>query len=435
MKFLGLVAASGLLASAPFAGANPIPETSNKPQYIKLDLDKSRAEPVIGSDKLTNELIQLERAGSHPVQIDIKNRDVYYSVNVSIGTPPQEITVLIDTGSSDLWVVGSDVKCSPTDPSDPTCKALGTYDKTKSSGWSSNNTKFSIEYLDGSYGIGEWGMDAINMDGVKVDGLTFGVANESSTSIGVLGIGLPELESTSDDNPPHYYDNLPLLLKRNGVIARNAYSLYTNQLDAKSGSILFGGVDHAKYTGQLYTVPIVSTRRGTSKPSALAVSMSGLVYSSGGKKTNAVTTQIPALLDSGTTLSYFPQEMADGIAKAVGATWDNKVKAYLAKCPADNDKSTFDFNFSGVQISVPIQDYVLEAVSPGVCAFGFMPYNNRIAILGDIFLTAAYVVYDLDKLEISLAQAKYNAGEKIEPIITEVPGAKKAPGFSNALNF
>lgn len=32
-----------------------------------------------------------------------------YLVNISVGTPPQEVTVQLDTGSADLWIFSSDV--------------------------------------------------------------------------------------------------------------------------------------------------------------------------------------------------------------------------------------------------------------------------------------------------------------------------------------
>ncbi|AMD22456.1 HHL314Wp [Eremothecium sinecaudum] len=436
--------------SAPIVGASPIPDTAVKPQYVKLDLEKSWGEweealdpspagtgwggwekAIDSHDKRPAKRSLLHKR-SHPVKFDMKNREVYYSVNVTVGTPEQAMTVLLDTGSSDLWVVGSDVKCTPRLKEDPTCKALGTFNTNNSCTWSGNGTRFSIEYADSSFARGEWGMDVVHVNGLKVDGLTFAVADEAASSVGVFGIGLTGLETTNEVEPPHSYDNFPLLLKRNGVIASNSYSLYTNQYNAEYGSILFGGVDHKKYKGKLLTVPIINTDpKRSSVPTSLSVTLNGVTYSTAENKTDTIHSPIGALLDSGTTLSYFPKEIADAMAVAVGAQWSEQFGSYVRKCPADNDKSTLDFNFSGNKIRVPIDDYSIYTSVPGLCAFGFMPYGGDIAILGDVFLTAAYVVYDLDRLEISIAEANYSTAEEIEPIVSGVPRAEKAPGYSN----
>lgn len=41
------------------------------------------------------------------------------------------------------------------------------------------------------------------------------------------------------------------------MIAKAAYSLYLDSSSSSEGSILFGGIDHAKYTGDLTTIDIV----------------------------------------------------------------------------------------------------------------------------------------------------------------------------------
>lgn len=41
-----------------------------------------------------------------------------------------------------------------------------------------------------------------------------------------------------------------------GIIDRSAYSLYLNDEEAFTGSILFGGVDSTKYTGDLVALPL-----------------------------------------------------------------------------------------------------------------------------------------------------------------------------------
>jgi hypothetical protein len=53
------------------------------------------------------------------------NEGPQYLVNISIGTPPQEVTVQLDTGSSDLWIFSSDV--SIVSPKNFVCAYKMTY--------------------------------------------------------------------------------------------------------------------------------------------------------------------------------------------------------------------------------------------------------------------------------------------------------------------
>jgi hypothetical protein len=57
--------------------------------------------------------------------------------------------------------------------------------------------------------------------------------------------------------------------------------------------------------------------------------------------------------------------------------------------------------------------------------FGIAPTGAGTSVLGDTFLRSAYVVYDLDNNEISLAQSAFNAttSNVIEITSAGVPGA------------
>ncbi|AMD19459.1 HCL692Wp [Eremothecium sinecaudum] len=430
MKFPGFSIAICLLVGSSLIRANPIPKSYSNPQYLQLGLKKSRV-GINEIERVADEFKEVQKLTYYPYKLELKNRGFFYTVDLKIGTPEQTVSVLLDTGSSDLWVVGSNVRCSSSEPNDD-CKEYGAFDTSQSSTWSSNGTDFYISYLDNSSASGVWGMDILKINDLNIDGATLAVANESSTSLAVLGVGLSAVETTNIVYPYYTYDNIPLILKRNGVIARNVYSLFTNKLEAASGSILFGGIDHEKYSGKLLTMPVVNVAPDVSPdPMHLAVILSGLTYSTMGDKIDPFCSRIPAILDSGSSGTYFPKAIVEQIAELLGAVWDEEIGAYGGQCAASSD--TLDFDFGGINISVPLSAFIIKKDS--TCYYLIFPFENDLVLLGATFLSHAYVVYDLDRLEISMAQASYSSVEDIEPIIDDVPRSEKAPGYSFDWNY
>lgn len=454
--------------------------------YLQLDFQKSNnADDVIQKRDLDP-------------QVALVNEDsVQYNVQLLVGSPPQNISVQLDTGSSDLWFVGSDnpycksnKKYAPKkkdeeplssdeypDSFDQVIKKWRTLDCIKDGGvfnssnsttYKSNDTSFLIYYGDGSFAKGGFGTDVLQFGDFNISNLTFGVANFSNSSTGILGVGLPLDEATynvsydGDNEALSYtYPNFPMVLKQNGVIDKIAYSVYLNNSDSSKGSILFGAVDHSKYSGDLITLPIARTDVGGDMypgPFQLAIVWSGLYFNDSqwiynvtngtvGKSSNSLLRKraddnstsnanlfdnsTVALLDTGTTLTYVPDYILGLLMDIVNGTVDQKTGAIkLKKCPKKNDYRAFTFEFDNAQVTVPYKDLVTK--HKGKCYLQIGSQGDDLAILGDNFLTNAYVVYDLEDYEISIAQANYAGGEpQIEEISGSVPSATRAAAFSS----
>ncbi|EMD87375.1 hypothetical protein COCC4DRAFT_22112 [Bipolaris maydis ATCC 48331] len=415
MKSLLLISVT--LASAA-AALEFVPREN--PKVVLLDTQRRNVINPIAHDRL--------RRRQNTVQETLDNLETLYFANASLGTPPQNFRLHIDTGSSDLWV--NAVNSNLCMQGGNQCGDSGTYNSNDSSTYKYVNSVFNISYVDGSGASGDYATDTFRFGGKTLTDMQFGIGYVSSSTEGILGIGYPINEVAVGRAGLDPYPNLPAKLQDDGAINSMAYSLWLNDLDSSTGSILFGGVDTEKFSGQLQTLPIIP-ERGQYAEFVIALTGMGENGNDGSLFKNE---NVPVLLDSGSSLMYLPDQVANALYQTYNAQYDSSQGAAFVDCNLANKQGSVDFNFSGVKISVPLNELVvLAAVSRGrsICIFGVGPAGDSLAVLGDTFLRSAYVVYDLANNEISLAQTNFNATasnvQEIKKGVDGVPNAKDVP--------
>lgn len=386
-----------------------------------ITLQKNPSPAVVGARTQRKQLLsplehdrrrfgnRIQRRQDDTLQASLENEITLYFATLRLGTPAQEFQVHIDTGSSDLWVNVPDSQlCTQYSRY---CQQTGTYNSDDSSTYEVIAPNgFNVTYADGSTANGDYVTDTLRFEDATIQNFQFGVASTSTSPEGILGIGYTSNEGAAQSGLDNTYPNLPAALQQAGVTNTNAYSLYLDDLEANTGNILFGGVDTSKYNGDLTTFPIIGTYGYYSE---FLIGMTGVgVDGTAGSITSDQA--IAVLLDSGTSLTYLPNSIAQTLYDRYGLQYDSRSGTAPCSCSLGNQDGSVDFSFSSLTISVPLSELVLDvSTNPAVqsCAFGVAPSGGSgISILGDTFLRSAYVVYDLTNNEISMAQATYDNG-------------------------
>jgi len=276
-----------------------------------------------------------------------------------------------------------------------------------------------------------------------------GLALDTSIPYGLVGVGYSSNEAIaaySDETFP----NVPEALVSVGAINSVAYSLWLNDLGANTGSILFGGIDTEKYVGNLTRINVLKGK-GEQVPYHFTVALTSLIAAipSGSDTLTSTSFPIEAVLDSGTTLTYLPQDLAEQVWEEVGAVYDAEAEGAVLPCSYANNPGHFSFGFAGPdgpRINVTMDELVLslsdERGPPSTfasgafkgqesCAFGIQNSSEVPMLLGDTFLRSAYVVYDLVNNEIGLAATDFNSTKtNIVPFPSNgatIPSSTSAP--------
>ena len=420
LRFFGGIMASiwsFLVVIAPFC----LVTVSASPAVFSLDIQRQSAH---------SQLQPLHNRRSTVSTTLIQISEKLYLTNVTVGTPPQNVQLFVDVNAADTWV-NTPVSAFCAKASN-NCAEYGIYAPNSSSSYQYVNSNFSLTYSDGTGESGDYVTDVISIGGNSVQGLQFAIAYNStavSTSpYGVLGLGYPVQEVQVTQNHAQPYPNLPQAMANKGMINSNAFSLWLNDLSASTGSLLFGGVDTAKYTGDLRTIPIVPR---TTSNADLIVPLTDIHF---GDDAVFSSQNLTATLDSATTLTYLPKNATNKLYDLVGAKLDSSLGVATIDCSQANIDITLDFTLSWPVVNVTMSELVIRDTddSQSACYFGVLAApDDSTAILGDTFLRSAYVVYDLSNNELSIARTRFNVTTstivEITNSINGVPGAIRAP--------
>lgn len=332
---------------------------------------------------------QYEAAAGHDTPLT-NYLNAQYFTEIQLGTPGQTFKVILDTGSSNLWVPSSD--CSSL-----ACYLHSKYDHDSSSTYKANGSEFAIRYGSGSL-EGYVSQDTLQLGDLIIPKQDFAEAtNEPGLAFafgkfdGILGLAYDTI-SVNKIVPPVYK------AIEQGLLDKKQFAFYLGDAnkDEDGGVATFGGVDKSKYTGEITWLPVRRKAYWEVKFDGLAL---GDEY--------AELENTGAAIDTGTSLIALPSGLAEILNAEIGAKkgWSGQ---YSVECDTRDSLPDLTFNFNGYNFTITAYDYTLEV--SGSCISAFTPLDfpapvGPLAIIGDAFLRKYYSIYDLDNDAVGLAKA------------------------------
>lgn len=316
--------------------------------------------------------------------------DISYLIDIYVGSNRQKSAIVLDTGSSHVWLSQNETK-------------LGYFDPSSSTTARKTGVSFLTGYADGSDFNGLYYNDTLGLFGsdypwsIAVNNFQFGVVQSSSTSkAGILGLA----DRADEKSLAISNNNFVWGLKEAGYIAKPSFSLYLNSNESNYGSVIFGGIDTEKYVAPLVSYPL-NTSSGGLAVNLESINVDGQVFTEGNTY----------LLDLGTTLGFVSKDVMDHLDSVFSPKFVDLggIVYRQVSCDQPSDKY-FEFNFG----SNSVWFLYANAISRqgDTCYLGFTYYNDH-HILGDIFLRQAYVYYNLADKIIAIAQARYTSRSSV----------------------
>ncbi|KAH8105845.1 endopeptidase [Cristinia sonorae] len=326
--------------------------------------------------------------GGHNVPLS-NFMNAQYFAEISLGSPPQVFKVVLDTGSSNLWIPS--IQCTSI-----ACFLHNKYDNTKSSSYKPNGTAFSIQYGTGSM-EGFVSKDTLTIgditiknqlfaEATKEPGLTFAFGKFD----GILGLAYDTI-AVNHITPPFFE------MVNQKLLDSAVFSFRLGSSEEDGGEVIFGGVDKSAYSGDVTYLPLRKKAYWEVELTSVSLGEDTLELENTG-----------AAIDTGTSLIALPTDIAEMINTQIGATrgWNGQ---YTVDCSTVPSLPDLTFSFGGKPFPLKATDYILEVQGTCISSFTGMDINlpwGSLWIIGDVFLRRYYTIYDLSRDAVGFALAK-----------------------------
>ncbi|KAB5594986.1 Lysosomal aspartic protease [Ceratobasidium theobromae] len=391
------------VSAAPSPAANPITIPLTRRQgLVRRDRDTEwlKAEGDWLKSKWSGDA-KSKRASGVNALVN-KGTDSSYYGSIAVGTPPVAFNVILDTGSSDLWLASSTCYTG--------CRNIPTFDASNSTTYKNLTTSFSIRYGSGQ-AAGELASDSVQMAGFQVTNQVFALADQVSANLlsnpisGLMGLGWSSIASSgatpmwqtlakgSQWSEPVMSFFLTRFINVNGAASQEP-----------GGEFMMGGTNSQLYTGDIDYVNIPTGRQ-----SYWLIPLTGLTVNGA----SVLSGSVNAAIDTGTTLVGGPTDAISSIFAQIPnsqAGTGDLDGYYLYPC---STSVTITMTFSSRTWTINPADFLLMRASTSMCVGAFFALNLSGSapswIVGDTFLKNVYSVYRYNPPSVGFANLSSTA--------------------------
>ncbi|KAJ3308026.1 hypothetical protein HDV04_001945 [Boothiomyces sp. JEL0838] len=325
--------------------------------------------------------------------------------NVGIGTPPQFMSVLFDSGSDLFWIRNNNCKAQE-------CVGKNQFNSAASSTFVAGTKTTGITYGDGTQVQCTLASDSIQIGGHNFKNISICLANFIQTTTGstdgIIGLAVPGDSPSGAD----LFASMTQQATTGQAIAGFWYdrseTINFSDPSVKAGEITFGGVDTSRFTPPFQYIPVDSTQQNWfTNLDSIAVN------------NQVLATSVSILLDTGTTNCIIPSKVYSQLNQIMNVDKNGNMPCSVVK-----SLPTMTFTWGSTVINLTWQQQVVIDLNSNTCSTIFQPGGpTDVMILGAQFLRNFYTVFDYGN---NTGNARIGLAQPSDSVTITVPGSAAA---------